>query len=31
MRKMGGIILVESKNDYGTTFIVEIPQKGGTD
>jgi signal transduction histidine kinase len=31
MRKMGGIILVESKNDNGTTFIVEIPQKGGTD
>jgi two-component system NtrC family sensor kinase len=31
MRKMGGIILVESKNGNGTTFIVEIPQKAGTD
>jgi len=31
MRKMGGIILVESKDGNGTTFIIEIPQKGGTD
>ncbi len=29
MRKMGGTILVESKDDNGTTFIVEIPQKAG--
>jgi two-component system NtrC family sensor kinase len=28
MQKMGGTILVESKDDNGTTFIVEIPQKG---
>ncbi len=27
MQKMGGTILVESKDGNGTTFIVEIPQK----
>ncbi len=31
IRKMGGTILVESKDGNGTTFIVELPQKGGTD